>query len=419
MGEWWKAPHPGTASRRPPARPTGRLHKERPREPRHLENHGTGHQVPAAEDQTSAGEIEHTRDLTFSSWLKVHWRRLESPLDCKEIQPVHPKGNQSWGFNGRTDAEAETPILWLPDVKNWLIGKDPDARKDWREEEKGTTEDEMVGWHHWLDGTWVWVNSGSWWWTGRPGVLWSMGSRRVRHDWATELNWTELNKGTNALAPVTEWGFQISLKWRGSEARLWPQSPPCPGMWPPRHTVALPWWGSHLLLPLSYTVLRTRQPCCTETPVKAESTKGSTLTPVWRVKRWSLRHLFSALSGPVFLSFGLSLFIWASLLAQLVKNPPAMQETPVWFLGQEDPLERGKDTHCSILGLPCGSAGKESACNAGNLGSIPGLGRSPGEGKGNPLQYSGLENSTDCTVHGVATSWTRLTDFHFIYLTGG
>ena len=73
-------------------------------------------------------------------------------LDCKEIQPVLPKGNQSWIFIGRTDAEAEAPILWLPDAKNWLIGKDPDAGKDWRQEEKGTTEDEMVGWHHWLDG---------------------------------------------------------------------------------------------------------------------------------------------------------------------------------------------------------------------------------------------------------------------------
>ena len=76
---------------------------------------------------------------------------LECPLDCKEIQPVHPKGNQSWIFIGRTDAEAETPILWPPDVNNWLIGKDPDAGKDWRQE-KDTTEDEMVGWHHWLDG---------------------------------------------------------------------------------------------------------------------------------------------------------------------------------------------------------------------------------------------------------------------------
>ena len=76
----------------------------------------------------------------------------ESPLDFKEIQPVHPKGDQSWIFIGRTDAEAEAPVLWPPDVKSWLLGKDPDAGKDWRQEEKGTTEDEMVGWHHRLDG---------------------------------------------------------------------------------------------------------------------------------------------------------------------------------------------------------------------------------------------------------------------------
>ena len=84
-------------------------------------------------------------------WTVVLGKTLESPLDCKEIQPVHPKGNQSWIFIGRTDAEAETPILWLPDVKNWLIGKDPDPGKDWRQE-KEKTENEMVWWHHWLDG---------------------------------------------------------------------------------------------------------------------------------------------------------------------------------------------------------------------------------------------------------------------------
>ena len=77
---------------------------------------------------------------------------LESPLDCKEIKPVHPKGNLSWIFIGRTDAEAETPIFWPPDVKSRFIGKDPESTKDWRQEEKGTTEDEMVGWHHWLNG---------------------------------------------------------------------------------------------------------------------------------------------------------------------------------------------------------------------------------------------------------------------------
>ena len=85
-------------------------------------------------------------------WTVVLEKSPESPLDCKEIQPAHPKGNQSWIFIGRTDAEAENPILWPPDVKNWLIGKDPDAGKDWRQEEKGITEDEMVGWHHQLDG---------------------------------------------------------------------------------------------------------------------------------------------------------------------------------------------------------------------------------------------------------------------------
>ena len=85
-------------------------------------------------------------------WTVVLEMTLESPLDCKEIQPVHPKGNQSWILIRRTDVEAETPILWPPDVKNELIWKDPDAGKDWRREEKGTAEDEMVGWHHWLNG---------------------------------------------------------------------------------------------------------------------------------------------------------------------------------------------------------------------------------------------------------------------------
>ena len=85
-------------------------------------------------------------------WTVVLEKTLESPLDCKEGKPVHPKGNQSWIFFGRTDAEAESPILWPPDAKNWLIGNDPDAGKDWRQEEKGTTEDEMVGWHHQLNG---------------------------------------------------------------------------------------------------------------------------------------------------------------------------------------------------------------------------------------------------------------------------
>jgi len=84
-------------------------------------------------------------------WTGVLEKTLESPLDCKEIQPVHPKGDRSWVFIGRTDAEAETPILWLPDVKNWLIWKDTDAGKDWGQVEKGMTEVDMVGWYHWFN----------------------------------------------------------------------------------------------------------------------------------------------------------------------------------------------------------------------------------------------------------------------------
>ena len=100
-------------------------------------------------------ELDHKEGQVSKNWCfwtVVLEKTLESPLDSKEIQPVNPKGNQSWIFIGRTDAEAEAPIFWPPDVKSWLIRKDPDAGKDWKWEEKSTAEDEMVGWHHWLDG---------------------------------------------------------------------------------------------------------------------------------------------------------------------------------------------------------------------------------------------------------------------------
>ena len=116
-------------------------------------------------------------------------KTLESPLDCKEIQPVHPKGDQSWVFIGRTVVEAETPILWPPHVKSWLIGKDLDARRDWGQAEKGTTEDEMAGWHHQLD----WHDFE---WTpgiddGRAAIHGVTKSRTRLSDW-TELNWSSV-----------------------------------------------------------------------------------------------------------------------------------------------------------------------------------------------------------------------------------
>jgi len=135
------------------------------------------------------------------SWAPKNWcfltvvlekRVPESPLDCKEIQSVHPKGDQSWVFIGRTDAEVETPILWPSDAKSWLILKDPDAGKDWGQEEKGITEDEMVGWHHWLNGH-------EFGWT--PGVGDGQGGQaccsswgRKESDTTEQLNWTELKK---------------------------------------------------------------------------------------------------------------------------------------------------------------------------------------------------------------------------------
>ena len=120
-------------------------------------------------------------------WTVVLEKTLESPLDCKEIQQVHPKGDQSWVFIGRTDVEAETPILWPPDAKSWLIGKDPDARKDWGQEEKGTTEDERVGWRHRLDEHGFGCTPGVG--DGKVGlVCWGSWGRRVRHDWVTELS---------------------------------------------------------------------------------------------------------------------------------------------------------------------------------------------------------------------------------------
>ena len=133
------------------------------------------------------------------SWVPKNWcfwtvvleKTLESPLDYKEIQSVHPNGDQSWVFIRRTDVDVETPILWPTDVKRWLIWKDTDAGKDWGQEEKGMTEDEMVGWHHWLDGH-------RFWWTlgvgdGQGGLACCDSWGCKESDMTELLNWTELN----------------------------------------------------------------------------------------------------------------------------------------------------------------------------------------------------------------------------------
>ena len=128
-------------------------------------------------------------------WTVVLDKTLESPLDCKEIQPVHPKENQSWVFVGGTEAEVETPILWPPDVKNWRIWKGWETWC-WKRLKAGG-EGDYRGWGGWMASvtqwTWVWINSGSCWWTWRPGMLQSMRLQRVGHDWVTELTELKIN----------------------------------------------------------------------------------------------------------------------------------------------------------------------------------------------------------------------------------
>ena len=132
-------------------------------------------------------------------WTVVLEKTLENPLDCKEIQPVHSEGDQPWNFFGRNDAKAETPVLWPPHVKSWLIGK-----RLWCWEGLGARgEGDDRGWEGWMASltgwTWVWVNSGSRWWTGRPGMLRFMGSQRVGHDWATDLIWSDQGQFSGSL----------------------------------------------------------------------------------------------------------------------------------------------------------------------------------------------------------------------------
>ena len=148
-------------------------------------------------------ELNHKESWASKNWCfwtVVLEKTLESPLHCKEIQPVHPKGDQSWVFTGRSDVEAETPILWPPDAKNWLIGKRP-----WcLERLKAGGEGDNRGWDVWMASptqwTWIWASSRRWWRTGKPGILQTMGLQRVRHDWTTELNWRHICESPTSLS---------------------------------------------------------------------------------------------------------------------------------------------------------------------------------------------------------------------------
>ena len=152
-----------------------------------------------------------------------------SPLDCKEIQPVHSKGDQPWVFFGRNDAKAESPVLWPPHAKSWLIGK------DWCWEGLGAGgEGDDRGWDGSMSSptrlTWVWVNSGRWWWTGRPGVLQFMGLQKVGHDWATELNW-------RMEQAMQGWGGGVMWAWCFLQTQTSPNSAHSQ-----LYTVVLYWW---------------------------------------------------------------------------------------------------------------------------------------------------------------------------------
>ena len=178
----------------------GRKVNDQPRQHIKKQRHYFANKYPSSQSYGFSSSPVWMWELDYKeSWVPKNWcywtvvleKTLESPLDCKEIQPVHPKGDQSWEFIGRTDVEAETPILWPPDAK-----LTPEKRPWGWERLKVGGEGDDRGWDGWMASltqwTWVWINSRSSWWTGRPGVLQSMGLQTVRHNWAAELNWTRL-----------------------------------------------------------------------------------------------------------------------------------------------------------------------------------------------------------------------------------
>ena len=197
---------------------------DQPRQHIKKQRHYFANKGPSSQSYVWMWELDYKE-----SWVPKNWcfwtvvleKTLESPLDCKEIQPVTPEGNQSWIFIGRTDAEAETPILWPPAVMNWLIGKDPDAGKNRRQEEKGKIEDEMVGWHHRLNGLEF---------EQAPGVGDGQGSlmcyspwglQRVAHDWVTELFQIDYLLSVVRSFPGGSDGKSVCLQYRRPRFNPW------------------------------------------------------------------------------------------------------------------------------------------------------------------------------------------------------
>ena len=145
-------------------------------------------------------ELDHKEDWVLKNrrfQTVVLEKTLQSPLDCNEIKPVNPKGKSILNIHWKDWCWSWSFYIWPPDAKSRLTGKDPDIGKDWRQEEKGVTVDEMVGWHHWFQWTWIWANSGRQWWTEKPGALQFMGSKRVGHDVVTEQQQSIQSPGAN------------------------------------------------------------------------------------------------------------------------------------------------------------------------------------------------------------------------------
>ena len=377
-------------------------------------------------------------------WTVVLEKTLESPLDCKETQPVNPKGNQSWIIIWRTDVEAEAPILWPPDAKTWLIGKDSDAGKDWRQEEKGTIKDEMVERHHWLSGhefeqVWEMVR------TGKPGTLQSMELQRVAHDWVDHTTRQEYSNGWPFPSPVdlpkagikpaspawqvhslplshlgsSSYITYCSVNYRASLVALVVKNLPAntgdvkdPGSVPGlgqgcggRHGNLLQysclenlidrgvWWATIHRVAKSWSYLKwlsmhacsVNLLCCTLHLSSIYLSDNGKFVPFDNIHTISPSPSLPLVTKNIIcfsMSFLVYLLVWASQVVQLVKNLLANAGD-------------GRDTSL-----------------------IPGSGRSPGGGNSNPLQYSCLYNSMDrgpqrAIVHGVEESDT---DEHSIAL---